>query len=374
MAKKLINGLPVFEARMTSENCGVLRVSLVDNPAVESDFVAYAEQERKDLFTITDEEKQRVFGPVLRADYPIYRRDKENGEYYIVFRADEIRAFAQKYLRDGLQNEVDLEHDFKSIEGAEMVQYFIKDTEKGIAPVGYEDVADGSLFAEYQITDADLWERIKKGEFHGFSVEIIHAVLPAEFSQIKQNMRKSVMAKVKDILAKAVSEMEAEVENEYKSVSTDKGIVSWGSDEDLKEGDSVWGEDEDGNRVTLEDGDYKTSDNKVIVVANGQVKEIRDDEAEVAPEAEETAEAEAEEAPAPEAPAEEEKPEDDVQALKDRIAELEAAVEAKDKEIAGLKAKLEAPAGESAHDAYKKAQKGTFASANPIAEAMQFVK
>lgn len=387
MAKKLINGLPVFEARMTSENCGVLRVSLVDNPAIESDFVAYAEQERRDLFTITDEEKQRVFGPVLRADYPIYRRDSENGEYYIVFRADEIRAFAQKYLKDGLQNEVDLDHDFKSIEGAEMVQYFIKDTEKGIAPVGYDDVADGSLFAEYQITDADLWERIKKGEFHGFSVEIIHAVLPAEFSQIKQNMRKSVLAKVKEALAQIVAEAEnAEVVDGYKVISTDKGIVAWNGEEDIKEGVDVWLEDEDGNMSPLEDGDYKTGDNRVITVKDGKVAEVKDAPVEEEKPAEEDAPANepekpaenAEEAPAPEeapaAPTEEEKPADDVQALKDRIAELEAAVEAKDAEIADLKAKLEAPAGESAHDAYKKAKKGTYAGENPIADAMAFLK
>ena len=383
MSKRLINGLPVFEAKMTSESCGVLRVSLVDDPAVESGFVAYSEEERKALYEITDEDKRRVFGPVLRADFPIYRRDEQNGEYYIVFRADEIRAFAQKYLAEGRQNEVDLEHDFKSIEGAEMVQYFIKDKAKGIDPAGYEDVADGSLFAEYQITDEALWGRIKSGEFHGFSVEIIHAVLPAEFSQIKENMRKSVLSKVKDLLTQMVAEVENEMaaeapaqeqKQEFKAVSTDKGAIFWDADEDLKEGDSVWGEDEDGNRVEMEDDDYKTSDNKVIVIEGGRVKEIRDDVAEVAPEApsaEETEEAaEAEEAPAAEP---EEAPADDAQVLKDRIAELEAEVEAKDAEIADLKAKLEAPAGQSAHDAYK-AKKGTYAGSNPIADAMAFLK
>lgn len=456
MAKKTINGLPVFEARMTSENCGVLRVSFVDAPAVETDFVAYAEQERKRMYEITDEDKQRVFGCVLRADYPIYRKDDENGEYYIVFRADEIRAFAQKYLAEGKQNNVDLDHDGTDIEGAEMVQYFIKDTAKGIAPEGFEDVADGSLFAEYQITDADLWEQIKSGEFHGFSVEIIHAVLPAEYNQIKANMRKSVMAKVKESLAKAVAEVEAgmETENEYKAVSTDKGAIHWDGDEDLKAGDSVWGENEDGERVDLEDGDYKTEDNKVIVVADGKVSEIKDAEAEVAPQADAEGKDEKKEAfaakvakysasydekrkkiaaallekigladfwlyeagddfavieywtesdcayrrysvawegeeavitddgveghigfipneaPAAAEPAPTEN-EDEMARVK---SDYEAQIAAKDAEIADLKAKLEAPAGESAHDAYKATKKGLYAGANPIEEAMAFLK
>lgn len=481
MAKKTINGLPVFEARMTSENCGVLRVSLVDNPAVESDFVAYGEQKPLELYKITDEDKQRVFGCVLRADYPIYRRDKDNGEYYIVFKADEIRAFAQKYLKDGLQNEVDLEHDFKSIEGAEMVQYFIKDTAGGVAPQGFDEVADGSLFAEYQITDADLWQRIKDGEFHGFSVEIIHAVLPAEYTQIKTNMRKSVLAKVKDLLSQVVAEVEAEEQNpaneQYKAFSTDKGIVRIEGDE-LAEGVLVHGEDEDGNQTVLEDGDYKTGDNKIIVVKEGKVAEVKDAPVEEPKKPVETPAAD----PEPEQdnqsaqePAEDEKkaelrkaiaekceqfsasytekskkifeairailpamfadyfylydcgddyavietydenynsryfrfaivwngdepsvegegveghigfipdvaepaPAEPAKENEDEMAKVksdyEAQIAAKDAEIADLKAKLEAPAGQSAHDAYK-AHKGTYAGANPISEAMAFLK
>ena len=43
-------------------------------------------------------------------------------------------------------------------------------------------------------------------------------------------------------------------------------------------------EDQEGNRTDAPDGDYITSDNKTIVVVDGKVSEIRDPEAEVAPE------------------------------------------------------------------------------------------
>lgn len=476
MGKKTINGLPVFEARMTSKKCGVLRVSFVDNPAVESDFIAYDKQERKALYKISDEDKQRVFGCVLRADYPIYRRDKDNGEYYITFAADEIRAFAQKYLAESKQNNVDLEHDGTEIEGAEMVQYFIKDSAGGVAPEGFDEVADGSLFAEYQITDADLWERIKSGEFHGFSVEIIHAVLPAEYQQIKkENMRKSVLAKAKELLAQIVAEEENEMsaqnpanenpeqgkEQEYKAYSTDKGIVRIEGDE-LAEGVLAYGEDADGNQTTLEDGDYRTADNKIIVVKDGKVAEVKDAPIEAKPATEPTAEPEQdnESAQTPAEPASEPEKNEfrekcskmsasydqkrksiyeaiakvlpfsyyylyecgddfavveaednnyqyhyfryaikwdgeeavvDGEGVEGRIgfipntsadyaaekAQMEQehkdALAAKDAEIADLKAKLEAPAGQSAHDAYR-AKKGTYAGANPIEDAMAYLK
>ena len=38
-------------------------------------------------------------------------------------------------------------------------------------PKGYEDVADGSWFVSYLIDNEDVWQRVKSGEFKGFSVE-----------------------------------------------------------------------------------------------------------------------------------------------------------------------------------------------------------
>lgn len=72
-------------------------------------------------------------------------------------------------------------------------------------------------------------------------------------------------------------------------VTTDKAILTWDSDEDLKSGDFVRGIDEDGNEYNLEDGDYVTDDGKTITVEGNKVVEIKDKEAEVAPTNEEFA-------------------------------------------------------------------------------------
>lgn len=66
-------------------------------------------------------------------------------------------------------------------------------------------------------------------------------------------------------------------------VTTDKAIITWDSDEDLKSGDFVRGVNEEGNEYDLEDGDYVTDDGKTIVVEGNKVVEIKDKEAEVAP-------------------------------------------------------------------------------------------
>lgn len=72
-------------------------------------------------------------------------------------------------------------------------------------------------------------------------------------------------------------------------VTTDKAIITWDSDEDLKSGDFVRGVNEEGNEYDLEDGDYVTDDGKTIVVEGNKVVEIKDKEAEVAPTNEEFA-------------------------------------------------------------------------------------
>jgi hypothetical protein len=150
---------------------------------------------------------------------------------------------------------------------------------------------------------------------------------------------------------------------EFGEISTDKGVLVWNGDEDLKEGDAVHSVDEDGNDVKVEDGDYRTEDGKIIVVADGKVVEIKDDEAEVAPEGEITEEpkegVEAEEKTEEIVEEPKEEPKEDEKDLK--IKELEDVIKAKDEEIEILKARiaeLEAePTDKSAEEAFAEIKK-----------------
>lgn len=269
---------PIYEALVTSEDAGMLRISLVDIPAVESNFLAFAKEDGEPvrLYFVRDEERRIVRGVVMRADYPILRRNGDY-EYYIVFRADTIRVMAEKYLAESRQNNVDEMHNHEDVDEVQMVQYFIKDTAAGIAPAGFEDIADGSLFAEFHVLNDEVWAKVKDGTYRGFSLEGAFELVPEEMKAIpKTDKNMSKIKRFKAALARLLAE--------FGNVSTDKGILAWDGDEDLKEGDAVYIEDQEGNRETAPDGDYVTSDAKTIVVADGKVAEIRDPEAEVAPE------------------------------------------------------------------------------------------
>ena len=268
---------PVYEALVTDEETGMLRISLVDIPAVESNFLAFAKEGEKPahLYFVKDEERRIVRGVVMRADYPILRRNGDY-EYFIVFRADTIRVMAEKYLAESRQNKVDEMHNHEDVDEVRMVQYFIKDTGAGISPSGFEDIADGSLFAEFHVLNDEVWEKVKDGTYRGFSLEGAFELAPEQMKAIpKTDTNMSKIKRFKAALARMLAE--------FGNISTDKGVLAWDGDEDLKAGDAVYIEDQEGNRETAPDGDYVTSDGKTIVVADGKVAEIRDPEAEVAP-------------------------------------------------------------------------------------------
>ena len=334
-----INGIPVYDALITDDECGMNRISLVDAPAVEADFLTFAKEKQMQMYSVSDEEKRIVRGVIMRADFPIYRRDNR-GEYYVIYKADTIRKMAEKYLLESKQNEVNLDHqDDAEVDGVQMVQWFIKDSANGISPAGFEDIAEGSLFAEFHVVNDDVWASIKDGTYKGFSLEGIFDMQPEQdkaevesivesldglFSKLYKDNKMSKLARFKEALSKILMEC--------GSVTTNKGILYWESEEDLKQGDAVFVEDEEGNRTPASDGDYTTSDAKVIVVVGGQVAEIKDAEAEVAPQeetpAEETPVEAAEEAPAEEQPTTDEQPADEGKSTEDRLAELEKVVEA----------------------------------------------
>lgn len=291
-----IGGIPVYDAIITDEQTGMFKISLVDDPAVMSNFLAFDNNRKVQMYKVEDEEKRLVRGVVMRADFPIYRYDKNFGEYYIIYKAEQIRLMAEKYLLESRQNDVNLMHEQNSdVEGVQMVQYFIKGN--GVSVEGFEDIADGSLFAEFHIVNDEIWDAIKDGTYKGFSLEGVFDLVPEKdrekvvdivntldgaFSRILNKSKKYTMGNLKKFKAALLKALA-----EFANVTTDKGILAWDGDEDLKVGDEVYIEDAEGNRTPAEDGDYKTDDNKTIVVVDGKVADIADPEVDIEPTEEE---------------------------------------------------------------------------------------
>jgi hypothetical protein len=150
-------------------------VALVESPAIQRNFLAFAEHSEDEVtnkltFAVQDEEQRIVSGPLMIADLPIYRRD-EDGEYYVMFTGEQIKKIVQRFFKKGYQAKVNIEHG-KKAEGVYMFESYIIDRDRGVnPPTGFEDVANGSWFGSFKVENDKLWGEVKAGTFKGFSVE-----------------------------------------------------------------------------------------------------------------------------------------------------------------------------------------------------------
>ena len=163
-----MNNLPIYNIEL-GDSEGLTKMSLVATPAIESNFLAFSEQ--KEFKFSLFEEQRIVFGCALRADFPIYRYSPTMGEYYVNFSKDVIKQLYEKFMIDNNFNNINLNHTIDT-NGIHLIQSFIKDTEHGLSPWGFEDVADGSWFCAYKVLNDDVWEKVKSGEYNGFSAEL----------------------------------------------------------------------------------------------------------------------------------------------------------------------------------------------------------
>ena len=248
-----MNKLPIYNAEIKDERDGIIAISFVEEPAVESNFMLFGKQ--IPLF-FANEEKKNILGVIMRADFPIYRRDEDGNEFYVTYSADTIAKMAQKYFVSGAVNTTSINHNGEVLDGVNLVQWYIKDTNKGIAPNGFDDVKDGSLFAEFHIENENLWTACKDGTFKGFSLE---GYFTTEKTNLKSDkMENKIMQKVRELLVKLAK------------VTTDKGELSY--EGDLEVGTEVV----DANGVAVSDGEYTLEDGKIIVIKDGKVETIKE--------------------------------------------------------------------------------------------------
>lgn len=201
--------LPTYNAVIDSSiDNGMFVISLVESPAVEVDFLKFGKQYAQLKYSITDKEEQKVFGVVMTADKPIYRKGENGEEYYIVFSKETISKMAEKYFKNNYQNNVDTEHNMILEEGITLTQMFIKDKGKGINPKGFEDVADGSLFAEFHITNGEIWDAVKNGEYKGFSLAGTFILEQQQFAKVSISDEEKHFEDIMDMINK--------IEKKYK--------------------------------------------------------------------------------------------------------------------------------------------------------------
>jgi len=149
---------------------GVNAISIVETPAIQSDFIALGDQ-KPVLLAEVNKDKQILMGAALIPDKPIYRRDGEE-EYYVYFSKETIAKTAEAFFRNNNQNNATLEHAEVLNNMTVFESWIVEDPEFDKSKKYGLEVPEGTWMVSMKVDDKDVWDNyVKDNKVFGFSIE-----------------------------------------------------------------------------------------------------------------------------------------------------------------------------------------------------------
>tara|TARA_R110002126_G_scaffold90856_1_gene216428 strand:- start:1615 stop:2562 length:948 start_codon:yes stop_codon:yes gene_type:complete len=171
------DNLPVYKITIDPEysengqDLGIEQIAFTSTPAIKVMGMAFNSQVKPMIFT--DDVKYRIVAPAL-IPMEIYRKDDEDGEYYVKFTIEEIEKIHAKFMRDMSNKDLfNLEHDTEKTVPAYILEAWIVDTpkeDKAYSSFGIE-VPEGTLMVTAQVTDKEYYAQLVADGQVGFSIE-----------------------------------------------------------------------------------------------------------------------------------------------------------------------------------------------------------
>jgi hypothetical protein len=152
-----------------NEFSGIEAISVVENPAIEEDFIALKKHEVQ--LAEVDTEKRILMGPALIPNKQIYRTNGEE-EYNIFFSEDTVKKASELFLSRGKQNNSTLEHQV-DLQGLSVVEsWIIEDTDMDKSKKYGLSLPKGTWMVSVKVNNDDIWNNyVKEGKVKGFSIE-----------------------------------------------------------------------------------------------------------------------------------------------------------------------------------------------------------
>ena len=157
---------------------GITAISLVKHPAIEKNWIAFskggetvAKPNKAYAFKTIDEDQRVIAGPAMIPDKLIYRKDPDGEEYFVFFNGDTIRELSERFLLQGKQNNMTLEHESTLNDLSVVESWIVEDSEKDKSAMYGFDLPPGSWFVKVKVLNDDVWSLVKDDSVSGFSVE-----------------------------------------------------------------------------------------------------------------------------------------------------------------------------------------------------------
>ena len=178
----------------------VFAISLVEKPAIESDFQYFSETEVQ-KFTILDKEKRIVVGPILIPEFWMLRKNPKTDEYFeAAFSVQTIEDIAFKYLKDSNQANVTIQHQFNATDICLVESWIVDNPEMDKSTALGFSVPKGTWMGTMKLSNDGWVEYVKTGLVKGFSVEgkFLHQIV--EMQEVILTEDEILLEEVKKIL------------------------------------------------------------------------------------------------------------------------------------------------------------------------------
>ena len=259
----------------SEEQRGISAISLVEHPAIESNWKTFSKVKEQIEFAAQDKERQIVMGAALIPKKQIIRVDDKGEEYYGFFSEETVRRGMELFMMDGNIDKHTFEHT-DVVNGCVVVEsWIVEDTNNDKSNLYGFNAPKGTWMVSIKVNNKVIWDEfVKTGIVQGFSIEGYftegankskdETLSIVESNKMKKTVFNTIVSEIKQKMFGEVKLAEAKLAD---------GSTIFTPAEEFAAGVEVQMEI-DGEMQPVADGEWELETGEILVVAGGVVGEI----------------------------------------------------------------------------------------------------
>jgi hypothetical protein len=187
-----------IELTIKSADDGVFAISLVDQPAIEENFVALAAQDVE--FKVVDEERRIVVGFALVPEKRILRL-MGGKKFNIYFTKETVAQAAEDFMKKMMLKKFTTDHEEK-VDGITVIEsWVVEDAKHDKSNLYGLGAKGGEWVLMSKIDNNEVWDEVKAGKFKGYSIEARFDGFEQLQSKNKETMEEQIIKELNAVLS-----------------------------------------------------------------------------------------------------------------------------------------------------------------------------
>lgn len=175
VSMEMFEGHPVLDVTLEKEEHQVNKISLVDFPAMEENWLSFAKTEDETM-NFKEMPEQKLAGPFIIPGKKIPRLTKDGEKFYVRFSGEVVKELAARFNKRLKGDQWNTQHNQnKDVEDVYVLENWIIDDSKFDKSKIYgHNLPVGTWYGIVKVDNTPLWQSdIETGKLRGFSIEMV---------------------------------------------------------------------------------------------------------------------------------------------------------------------------------------------------------